>query len=83
MSSIRVKVEHVLGAVKGQLKFKRTRYRGLRKQIAKFRIMFALMILILADSLILCTARQEMGHFSQADSHQRMALLFAYYAALP
>jgi IS5 family transposase len=48
-SSIRVKVEHVFGVVKGQLKYKKTRYRGLRKQEAKFHIMFALANLILAD----------------------------------
>ena len=48
-SSIRVKVEHVFAVVKGQLKFKKTRYRGLRKQAAKFHIMFALANLILAD----------------------------------
>ena len=48
-SSIRVKVEHVFGVVKGLLKFKKTRYRGLRKQEAKFHIMFALANLILAD----------------------------------
>ena len=48
-SSIRVKVEHVFGVVKGQLKYKKTRYRGLRKQEAKFNIMFALANLILAD----------------------------------
>jgi len=34
-SSIRAKVEHVFGVVKGQLRFKKTRYRGLQKQIAK------------------------------------------------
>jgi IS5 family transposase len=48
-SSVRSKVEHVFGVVKGQLKFKKTRYRGLRKQEAKFHIMFALANLILAD----------------------------------
>ena len=48
-SSVRSKVEHVFGVVKGQLKFKKTRYRGLRKQEAKFNIMFALANLILAD----------------------------------
>ena len=48
-SSVRAKVEHVFGVVKGQLKFKKTRYRGLRKQAAKFNIMFALTNLILAD----------------------------------
>ena len=48
-SSVRCKVEHVFGVVKGLLKFKKTRYRGLRKQISKFNIMFALANLILAD----------------------------------
>ena len=48
-SSVRAKVEHVFGVVKGLLKFKKTRYRGLRKQEAKFNIMFALANLILAD----------------------------------
>ena len=48
-SSVRAKVEHVFGVVKGQLKFKKTRYRGLRKQEAKLNIMFALANLILAD----------------------------------
>ena len=48
-SSVRAKVEHVFGIIKGLLKFKKTRYRGLRKQEAKFNIMFALANLILAD----------------------------------
>lgn len=48
-SSIRAKVEHVFGVVKGQLHFRKTRYRGLRKQIAKFNMMFALANLLLAD----------------------------------
>jgi len=48
-SSIRAKVEHVFGVVKGLLKFRKTRYRGLQKQTAKFNIMFALANLILAD----------------------------------
>ena len=48
-SSVRAKVEHVFGVVKGQLKFKKTRYRGLRKLEAKINIMFALANLILAD----------------------------------
>ena len=34
-SSVRAKVEHVFGVVKGQLRYRKTRYRGLRKQIAK------------------------------------------------
>ena len=48
-SSVRAKVEHVFGVVKSLLKFKKTRYRGLRKQEAKFNIIFALANLILAD----------------------------------
>ena len=48
-SSVRAKVEHIFGVVKRQLKFRKTRYRGLQKQIAKFNIMFALANLILAD----------------------------------
>ena len=40
-SSIRAKVEHVFGVVKKQLHFRKTRYRGLEKQQAKFNIMFA------------------------------------------
>ena len=48
-SSVRAKVEHVFGVVKGLLKFKKTRDRGLRKQEANFNIMFALANLILAD----------------------------------
>ena len=48
-SSVRAKVEHVFGVVKGQFCFRKTRYRGLRKQIAKLIILFALANLILAD----------------------------------
>ena len=48
-SSVRVKVEHVFAVVKRQLRFRKTRYRGLEKQRAKFNIMFALANLILAD----------------------------------
>lgn len=48
-SSIRAKVEHVFGVVKKQLRYRKTRYRGLRKQTAKLNIMFALANLILAD----------------------------------
>lgn len=48
-SSVRVKVEHIFAVVKRQLGFRRTRYRGLGKQAAKFNIMFALANLILAD----------------------------------
>ena len=52
-SSVRAKVEHVFAVVKLQLRFRKTRYRGLRKQIAKMNIMFALANLILADRLCL------------------------------
>ena len=48
-SSVRVKVEHVFAVVKGQLRYRKTRYRGLRKQTAKLNMMFALANLILAD----------------------------------
>ena len=48
-SSVRAKVEHAFGVVKKQLRFRKTRYRGLEKQKAKFNIMFALANLILAD----------------------------------
>jgi len=48
-SSVRAKVEHVFGVVKGLLRYRKTRYRGLRKQTAKLNIMFALANLILAD----------------------------------
>ena len=48
-SSVRAKVEHIFGVVKKQLRFRKTRYRGLEKQKAKFNIMFALANLILAD----------------------------------
>ncbi len=48
-SSVRAKVEHVFGVVKGRLLFRKTRYRGLRKQTAKLNILFALANLILSD----------------------------------
>ena len=48
-SSARDKVEHVFAVVKQQLRFQKTRYRGLRKQTAKLNILFALANLILAD----------------------------------
>jgi len=40
-SSIRSKVEHVFGIVKNLFRYKKTRYRGLRKQTAKLNRMFA------------------------------------------
>lgn len=48
-SSVRAKVEHVFAVVKGQLRSRKTRYRGLQKQTAKLNMMFALANLILAD----------------------------------
>ena len=52
-SSVRAKVEHVFSVVKKQLRFRKTRYRGLEKQRAKFNIIFALANLLLADRLCL------------------------------
>ena len=48
-SSVRAKVEPVFAVVKQQLRFRKTRYRGLRRQIAKLNLLFALANLILAD----------------------------------
>lgn len=48
-SSVRAKVEHVFGVVKGLFRYRKTRYRGLRKQTAKLNILFALANLYLAD----------------------------------
>lgn len=47
-SSVRAKVEHVFAVVKGQLRYRKTRYRGLQKQTAKLNMMFALANLILS-----------------------------------
>ncbi|MCM1059623.1 MAG: IS5 family transposase [Eubacterium sp.] len=52
-SSVRAKVEHVFAVVKRQLGYRRTRYRGLKKQTQKLNIMFALANLILADRVSL------------------------------
>lgn len=48
-SSVRAKVEHVFGVVKGLFGYRKTRYRGLRKQVAKLNMLFALANLYLAD----------------------------------
>lgn len=50
-SSVRAKVEHVFAVIKGQFRYRKTRYRGLRKQAAKLNMLFALANLILADRL--------------------------------
>ena len=47
--SVRAKVEHVVAVVKLQFQFRKTRYRGLPKQVAKMDMIFALANLILAD----------------------------------
>ena len=50
-SSVRAKVEHVFAVIKGQFGYRKTRYRGLRKQTAKLNMLFAL------ANLIQCTHR--------------------------
>ena len=48
-SSVRCKVEHVFAVIKRLFGYRKTRYRGLRKQMLKSYIMFALANLYLAD----------------------------------
>jgi len=48
-SSVRAKVEHIFGVVKGLFGYRKTRYKGRRKQTAKLHMMFALANLYLAD----------------------------------
>lgn len=48
-SSVRAKVEHVFGVVKKLFGYRKTRYRGLKKQTQKLNMMFALANLYLAD----------------------------------
>lgn len=48
-SSVRSKVEHVFGVLKCLFKFRKTRYRGMLKQMGELYIMFALVNLYLAD----------------------------------
>lgn len=48
-SSVRAKVEHIFGVVKKLFGYRKTRYRGLKKQIQKLNMMFALANLYLAD----------------------------------
>lgn len=50
-SSVKAKVEHVFAVIKGQFRYRRTRYRGLRKQAAKLNMLFAMADLIMADRL--------------------------------
>lgn len=48
-SSVRAKVEHVFAVIKGQFRYRKTRYRGLSKQTAKLNMLFALANLVMAD----------------------------------
>lgn len=48
-SSVRAKVEHVFGVVKGIFGYRKTRYKGRRKQDEKLHMVFALANLYLAD----------------------------------
>ena len=48
-SSVRAKVEHVFWIVKGTFDYRKTRYKGRRKQEAKLHMIFALANLVLAD----------------------------------
>jgi IS5 family transposase len=48
-SSVRSKVEHVFGVVKGQFGYRKTRYKGRRIQEAKLHMILALANLVLAD----------------------------------
>lgn len=48
-SSVRAKVEHVFAVVKKLFGYRKTRYRGLKKQTEKLNMMFALANLYLAD----------------------------------
>jgi IS5 family transposase len=48
-SSVRAKVEHVFGIMKGLFGYRKTRYKGRRKQTAKLNMMFALANLYMAD----------------------------------
>ena len=48
-SSVRAKVEHIFAVVKKLFGYRKTRYRGLKKQTAKLNMMFALANLYLSD----------------------------------
>ena len=48
-SSVRAKVEHIFGVVKGLFRYRKTRYRGLLKQTSNLNMMFALANLYLAN----------------------------------
>ena len=48
-SSVRAKAEHVFAVIKGQFRYRKTRYRGLSKQTAKLNMLFAPANLVMAD----------------------------------
>lgn len=48
-SSVRAKAEHVFAVIKGQFRYRKTRYRGLSKQTAKVNMLFAPANLVMAD----------------------------------
>ncbi len=48
-SSVRSKVEHVFAVIKGMLRYRKTRLRGLQKVDAQLHMLFAMANLILAD----------------------------------
>lgn len=48
-SSVCAKVEHVFSVIKNLFNYRKTRYRGKRKQTAKLNMLFALANLYLAD----------------------------------
>ena len=48
-SSVRAKIEHVFAVVKCLFRYRKTRYRGLPKQVQKLNMLFALANLYLAD----------------------------------
>jgi len=67
-SSVRAKVEHVFGVVKGLFGYRKTRYRGLRNQTAKLNMLFALANLILADRRCLAVLIQCQPPRSMTDN---------------
>ena len=53
-SSVRAKVEHVFAVVKNELRYRKTRYKGRPKQVAKLNMVFALANIIIADRRFHC-----------------------------
>lgn len=87
-SSVRAKVEHVFTVVKEQLRYRKTRYRGLRKQTAKLHMLFALANLILADRPSCLVAwfgiRADIRKRTAFPSDCWLSAFFVhYYAVLP